>query len=1128
MALPEPADRQFTMRFEPSGRPSIELPSLFVDGSDPHEDADASALHEIQACVSLLDRVWPRVAPPADQLPQRLGRFKILGELGRGGFGIVFLAEDPDLGRKLALKVPRIEVLSQAEAWRRFQLEAQAASRLDHPNLVPLLETGQIGPIAYIASVYVEGPSLEAWLARRQSQVPVRLAARLIATLARAMDHVHQCGILHRDLKPANVLLQQPRPAEESPRMGAGGKLPYVPRICDFGLAKLLDAQGDESRTLAVAGSPPYMAPEQAEGRRSEVGPATDVYGLGAILYELLAGRPPFRGKTSLETLRKVVAQEPESLRRPRSEIPRDLETICLTCLAKMPHRRYHTAAALADDLERFLDSRPIQARPVAAWERAWKWGRRRPALASLAVVMVLTAVIVPLGLRRHYSALESKNNELTKVMALAKQNEQKAQVHESQAEQLQRQVERRVGDYHLRQAQEAVEAGNLELAGTLLDTAGPELGLPAARGFAWHYLRRQVQWRVTMLDGHGASVEALAASPDGQTLASGDADGSVRLWDLATGRSRPLEPRHHGSVRHLSFSLDGRRLASTALLTPAETYLWETADETFIGRIRHFGSEFFGTWFSADGMRLVVLHHAPLNHPRKLLTWECLNPVSEPLAVDAARLRELGLADATIQSLADLLDGESSHADPTQVQTPLRPRGLAFTRDGRFVVFGPGDRTFQVLSTQTGAKVAIGGLDDQKARVLLFFPTFEASVDQQVDHLISELSRISGKSGLVVRRASEKEIVHTSAYCPGGGQIAHWGAGREGPSLVDPFAGQERLAYGLGSPTHVSAMTYLPDGKTLAFGSRDRRIRLWRLNPPHDPPAPRGHGPAEAWSVAFSPDGRTLATSGDDHVVRLWQPDSGAARAVLKGHASLVTAIAWSPDGTRLASASMDKQLPLRLWDVHAGKVQAVLRGHTGKLRAVVYSPDGRILASASDDHTVRLWNPADGRQLAQLHGHTEGVTGLAFSPDGRTLASGALDRKILFWDLLTRRSQTFATAPKVSSLAFAPDGQTLASSHLEAPPQLWDVATARPRAVLHGHNGDVFHLAFSPDGRTLATAGRDQTVRLWDPTNGHEMLCLKGHKARVNGVAFSPDGRTLASVDHDGAIRMWRAALP
>jgi WD40 repeat protein len=524
--------------------------------------------------------------------------------------------------------------------------------------------------------------------------------------------------------------------------------------------------------------------------------------------------------------------------------------------------------------------------------------------------------------------------------------------------------------------------------------------------------------------------------------------------------------------------------------------------------------------------MRLVVLHHAPLNHPHRLLSWDSSNPDSEPDVVDAVRLRELGFADETIQSVADLLDGEASAAALPHVQSQTKPRGLAFTRDGRLAVIGPGDGTFEVLCTQTAVKIAIGGLDDQKVRVLLFFPTREPGLDQRVDLLITALGRIGGERSLVVRRASAKELHHTSAYSPGGREIAYWGSGRQGPSLVDPTSGQERMAYRFGSPIHVSSMTYLPDGKTLAFGSRDRRIRLWRLNPPLDPPAPRGHGPAEAWWVAFSPDGRTLATAGDDHVVRLWQPDSGTAQAILKGHTSLVTAIAWSPAGTTLASAGMDKKL--RLWDGHSGKALAILQGHTGTVRAVAYSPDGRLLASASDDHTVRLWTPTDGRELARLQGHTGSVNGLAFSPDGRTLASGALDGQMLFWDLLTLRSHTFAAAPKVSSLAFAPDGQTLASSHFEAPAQLWDVATARPRAVLHGHNGDVFHLAFSPDGRTLATAGRDQTVRLWDPVNGHEMLCLKGHKARVNGVAFSPDGRTLASVDHDGAIRIWRSASP
>ena len=280
--------------------------------------------------------------------------------------------------------------------------------------MVPVLETGEAGPVGYIASVYVDGPSLETWLARRPEPVPPRLAARLVATLARAIDHAHQRGILHRDLKPANVLLQVLRADERPSDRRDHESLPFTPRICDFGLAKLMEAEAEESQSIFVAGSPPYMAPEQAEGRKADIGPATDVYGLGAILYELLTGRPPFRGKTNLETLKQVAAEEPVPPRQVRPGVPRDLETICLKCLAKKPGRRYATAAALADDLERFLDGRPILARPVSSLERAWKWGRRHPALASLLVFMLLAGAASMVGV----VVLQRSNARLARALA--------------------------------------------------------------------------------------------------------------------------------------------------------------------------------------------------------------------------------------------------------------------------------------------------------------------------------------------------------------------------------------------------------------------------------------------------------------------------------------------------------------------------------------------------------------------------------------------------------------------------------------------------------------------------------------------------------------------------------------
>ncbi len=364
------------------------------------------------ACLRRLRRVWPtsdsetlttepsqETAPDLSATRTRLGRFEIRRELGQGGYGIVFLAHDPQLGREVALKIPRPDTLVTPELRIRFHQEAQAAAGLDHPNVVSVYEAGEIGAICYIASAYCPGETLASWLRQRSDPIPFDEAAALVAALADGVQHAHSRGVLHRDLKPANILMSVVscqlsvvrEDAARRPLTTDNWQLTTIPKITDFGLAKLLEGNTKSlTQSGAIVGTPQYMAPEQARGSAQAMTTAVDVYARGAILYELLTGRPPFQAETALDTLHQVVFAEPVPPRRLRPSVPRDLETICLKCLHKQPERRYVSAAALAEDLRHFLNAEPVRARPVGTGERIALWTRRKPVIAGLAASLIV------------------------------------------------------------------------------------------------------------------------------------------------------------------------------------------------------------------------------------------------------------------------------------------------------------------------------------------------------------------------------------------------------------------------------------------------------------------------------------------------------------------------------------------------------------------------------------------------------------------------------------------------------------------------------------------------------------------------------------------------------------------
>jgi PAS domain S-box-containing protein len=1108
--------------WEPTGAGSVStLPTTCpVCGAEPIVTPPGT-VHAGTAQADTL-ATGPAAPAPADKAPvfPIVGGYQLRGILGQGGMGIVYKAHEVRLDRPVALKMLPPGTCPGPEERARFRREAEAIARLHHPNIVRIHEIGEQAGQPFLALEFITGGSLADRLAA--GPLAPRAAAELVKTVAEAVEAAHRAGIVHRDLKPANVLLEKAEDRDQKTEVrdqrseqrdecrflltdASPVTADYCPKITDFGLAKHLEQDTGHTRTGAILGTPGYMAPEQVQGRSAAVGPAADIYALGAILYECLTGRPPFQAASVLETLEQVRAQDPVSPRRLQPGVPRSLETICLKCLEKEATRRYDSAAALADDLGRFRAGLPILARPVGLMGRVSRWGRRNPVVAGLlsALAIALVGGLALVSWNWHSAvvqrrAVEAKTRDEAAARARAEEAERATLQEKDALATAHRDAEVRQVHLVLEHGRTLCEQGDVG-RGMVWMAQGLETAGRAGTPELEHALRLNLaDWR-SQLSVPGrcwrlpAEVHTAAFSPDGRTVLIGDADGIVHQYDAATGReSGPrleglrLGP-YHFMVWSVAISPDGRTAVTGG--TDGMGHLWVLATGRTLAKplvhcfsrdLLHPGEDVWAVAYSPDGKSVVT---GGADGTARLWDPATGAPLGEPFRADGVVACVAYGRDHTI--LAGTWNGSVYRWDARTrklVYPPLRHAdrvlALATSPDGRTLVTGCRDGTAQLWDVETGRALGAPLPHLDRVTAVAFSPDGQVVVAGSEDGVV-RLWDVAARHpvGRVLRHEA---AVRSAVFSRDGrsilvgckdGTVQFW----EAPTRKD-------LAAPLVHPTALRSVAFGPDGQTLLTADR-LSARLWRRADRNPLGPPLTHGAVQLMDAALSPDGQVVATASWDKTVRLWDALTGKQITTLP-HDEPVLRVVFRPrTGTLLTISGSREKGHVLIWDLARRRSRPLASLENVPVLTAAYSPDGRLLLTGGPDRLGRIWDPETGREVTPPLRHSDWVLTAAFSPNGETVVTGSRDGTVRAWDVSSGRLRgaPFRHHAAVTAVAFSPDGWTLLTGSGDATARFWDLTTATPIGPALRHLDAVTAVAFAPDGKVVLTGGKEGTARLW-----------------------------------------------